>query len=263
MKKLSVLLSVILLLFMSACSSSDSDDFLIITASQYYHQPADGDVFTYDDTLVETVDGGDPVTTDYERVCTFSEVDENLYTLYLYGDDASATYLLETSTEDGTDAGYTYYSLDGIEIIHDDLTTFSINDPGFSVRSGSDEPGTVLLGIEYPLSQVDLLFSSADPTALVGNYTFEATIIPDAIETITVPSGEFECLRFEISGESVTTIETTDPDTVTTSRLTGYKWYARGIGLVKIELDYETEITGPASSSITRAYTSELSDVSL
>jgi len=261
MKRISVLFYV-LLVFLCACGGSSSDDYLpIINAGKYYYQPVDGDVFTYDDSLVQAVDEGAPVQTDYERVSTFTQVDENLKTLYLYGDDISGTYLLETSTQDGVDAGYTYYSLsDGTEIIHDDLSLFSTIE--FSIRSGNDEPDPVLPGWNYSKTQDDFLFSTAAPDELKGLYEFESTIIPEATETITITAGTYECLRFEISGESVKTIEDTDPYTITTSVFTGYQWYAEGLGLVKIELDYETEITGPGDPVlITSTYTSELKSV--
>lgn len=268
MKKLTITFYV-LMLFMCSCGGSSSGGFLppsntdsTIDSSQYYYQPVDGDGFVYNDSIVDSDEGN----SDYQRRSGFLQVDANLFTIYLYGDDSTASYMKEISETRAAELDpwvaidKTYYSLqDGDEIIHDDLTYFSRID--LSTRSGSDEPDSVILDNEYTQTQVDVLLSSADPTQVKGSYEFEATIIPEEIESISVTAGTYECLRFSVSGESVWTITDTVPDTVTTSSFTGYRWYAKDLGLIKIELDYQIQVTGPSPLSKTRNYSSELAIV--
>jgi len=250
MRRLSII--IITALFIVSCSGSSSHDGdtgnSTIDASLYYYQAQPDDVLTYTSHTVTTITGQDPVETDVTEINTFTQV-SSIPAKYNYSGTIAGPYILETYTEDGETAGYTYYSLSGIEIIDDDLEHFTNID--YTTSTGEDEPEQIIIGQSYSYQDNETLFSS-ETGAEVGSSTFNVTQTAEKVETITVPAGSHETLKFQVTISSSETIG----DTIESLTATGYTWYGKNMGMIKY-------ISTPETTGGSITITTELSSSSI
>lgn len=208
--------------------------------SQYYYQPGEGDVIIYKVTIA-------PEQPYYEK-SVFTLEDSDIPDEYNYearkGLEGNP-HILEKVTV-GLDlinytdtTGLIYYSLDGQEIIDDQLypgepPVWLFTNIGY-YSIDNEEPESLVVGREYESTIEEILFDHSNPPNDVGNRKITTIITPLGIESVLVHGKTYEALIIAIESDSEETIEGGSTVTLTGS---GTMWFGRNTGLVKVQMEY-------------------------
>lgn len=238
MKKIYLIIAGIFTLIIVSCGGggggSSGGGVTTADTSQYYRQEVNGDeiIFRVTSTYVS-----DSTTIAYE-ISTFSGP-ETLSDFYPYHSTPIPTgpYLLETIAESNDNlateetTGYTYYGSNGDEVVDVELVQEYTN----VISVSSNEPDEVQMDQSYTATIIEKVYSLVSPAlleTLLCTRTITATIQPVGIESVTVPAGTYNALKFQ----TTTTLDEDDDDTVITS--SGYFWFGENSGLVKSDLTF-------------------------
>lgn len=227
---------------------SDGTDSRSVIAQDYFMRDATK-VYTYLETI-EASSGGQSATDELIKSFTY-EVAHDIPDRYGDFSGYSGPFRKETVRKDGSVALVTYTDPTGAVMVSDDLSVFSrIQDSEYSDNFTS----SLILGRSYTSQSSDDLFSS-DTTEWVGRTTTTSALIPLALETVVIQGQAYASLKARISF----TVTTTEDGQTGSTSYTGYQWFCRNVGLVKVVISYSITVN---STTVQYTITDELIEVS-
>ncbi len=183
-----------------------------------------GDSYTYSTSMEVTYSNGQTASLSHTDVNTISQVN-TIPSKYSYSGTISGPYLLDTGTEDGIIDSFEYSTIDGTEIIDDNLETFTRIDD--TTVTGSGDPDNVSIGDTFIYSENAKLFDTINGTQ-VGTRLIQADFIVEKTEQISIGANTYNCVKINFQmDETLTKNSITD-----TFNSTGSSWFELTSGVM-------------------------------
>jgi hypothetical protein len=195
--------------------------------------------YTFRETVEASLDGRS-ATDEHTKTFTYDKVD-SIPDEYGVSGAFQGPFTVETVSFDGETTMVTYTDATGRVIVTDDLAAFTRTTDN---STSGDNIYRVVLGDSYRSITTEKLFNSDTRAGewgeVLGTSATTSTFTPEAIETVTVPAGQYRSLKAVISY----TVSLTQADRTTTMEYSGQQWFSRDMGLVKGVLSYRMEQEG-------------------